>query len=67
MSKKKTLLLLTTIATSLAVGTIALMPHEEEASFLAAHSAKRGVTVNADRWQTYGVRPIAKIKWATAS
>ena len=44
MNKKKTLLLLTTIATSLAVGTIALMPHDEEASFLALNSAKRGVT-----------------------
>lgn len=44
MNKKKTLLLLTTIATSLAVGTIALMPHEEKASFLAENSAKRGVT-----------------------
>ena len=44
MNKKKTLLLLTTIATSLAVGTIALMPHDGEASFFALNSAKRGVT-----------------------
>ncbi len=44
MNKKKTLLLLTTIATSLAVGTIALMPHNEEASFLELNSAKRGAT-----------------------
>ena len=29
--------------------------------------SQSGVTVNADRWQTYGVRPVAKIKWATAS
>lgn len=29
--------------------------------------SQSGSTFNADRWQTYGVRPVAKIKWSTAS